>query len=295
MWADTLTTEEVVGTLDAAADLARVAWAAPLLRTAAPFLDRLRIGLTDKTAYSAVKLTPAETSFLFEIRFARELATAGLSAGYEHNAGVGNSSVDFRVDLPQPWFVELVSLHESEAVKAASWQHGVYQGLALGTDPYKPKQSEAGEVLKAQERIGAKAHARKSGPIKFPLPGSSINMIMVDARGYLGTGSGDGADWVQIAHGHDALPAHLAQHWVDPKSGRAIPISGLFQDGCPLEAAATVRERVHVIGFVCERNFRAGEITERAQYCCNPALFKDEAAARLVMDQWPLKRSLRAA
>ena len=87
MWADSLKTEEVAGTLDAADHLSRVAWAAPLLSRSASILDRLRIGLTDKDAYRANPVTPAEMSFLFEIRFARALANAGLTATYEHLAG----------------------------------------------------------------------------------------------------------------------------------------------------------------------------------------------------------------
>ena len=66
---------------------------------------------------------------------------------------------------------------------------------------------------------------------------------------------------------------------------------GLFQPGCPLIAAPTLQSRVHFIGFICESTFAAGEIKQRVFYCCNPALFPDEAAAKAVMARWPLRRN----
>jgi hypothetical protein len=291
VWADSLKAEEVESTLRAAEQLAGVAWAAPLLSRTNPILERLRIGLTDKVAYSANPLQPAEMSFLFEIRFARALMLAGLTAEYEHGAGVGNSTVDFRVGIDPPWLVELVSLHESDAFKAATWKSGDFQGFSLGTNPDDQRQSDAGETIKAQERIGAKTFERKQGPIKFPVPSGPTNVIMVDARGFLGDGHGDAADWHQIAFGPAGLEAHLVKHWVNPKTGKATPISGLFQPSCPLLAAPTVQERIHFIGFICERTFGENEIQERTFYCCNPALFENEAAARAAMERWPLKRA----
>lgn len=291
MWADSLKTEEVKGTLDAADQLAGVAWAAPLLGQTKPIMDRLRAGIADRDAYRAKPLQPSEMSFLFEIRFARALADAGLSAQYEHGAGVGNSTVDFRVDIDPPWLVELVSLHESEAFKAASWKSGAMAGFMLSTGADDPRQSEEGETLKAQERIGTKAFERNQGPIKFPEPNGAIHMIMVDARGYLGDGHGDEADWSQIAFGPHGLDDHLVKHWTNPKTGERAPIMGLFQPGCPLLAAPTLQSRVHFIGFVCESTFVAGEIKQRVFYCCNPALFENEDAAKAAMARWSLRRN----
>jgi hypothetical protein len=290
MWADCLTTEEVAGTLDAADHLSRLAWAAPLLSRSASILDRLRIGLIDKDAYRANPVTPAEMSFLFEIRFARALADVGLTATYEHASGVGNSTVDFRVDLDVPWLVELVSLHESDAFKAATWTDGVFQGYVLRTKADDPKQSEEGETLKAQERIGAKVFDRKRGPIKFPEPGDSVHMIMVDSRGFMGDGHGDAADWRQMIHGPVGLEHHLVKHWTNPKTGVTAPIRGLFEQDCPLPAARIAQERLHVIGFVCENSFTISEIQQQSFYLCNPAWFASEEAARLAMSRWPLKR-----
>jgi len=58
----------------------------------------------------------------------------------------------------------------------------------LRTNAEDRTQSEEGETIKAQERIGEKVFERKKGPIKFPEPAGSIHMLMVDARGYMGDG-----------------------------------------------------------------------------------------------------------
>jgi hypothetical protein len=245
--------------------------------------------LLDREAYRANPLQPSDISYLFEIRYARALAEAGLSARYEHSAGVGNTTVDFRVDIDPPWLIELVSLHESEAFKAASWKSGAFAGFILSTDADDPRRSEEGETLKAQERIGAKAFDGHQGPIKFPEPEGSMHMIMVDARGFLGDGRGDEADWWQIAFGPNGLDRHMVKYWTNPKTGERAPIMGLFQPGCPLQAAPTLQARVHFIGFVCERTFLPGEIKQQVYYVCNPGFFADEEAARSAMTRWPLR------
>lgn len=291
MWADSLTTEEVDSTLSAADRLHAVTWATPLLSLTKPLLDRLRAGIADRTAYQANPIRPSELSFLFEIRFADSLASAGLTAEYEYHAGVGNTTVDFCVPLGAPWLVELVSLHESEAFKAATWAQGEVFGYALHTDADDPKQSEEGEALKAQERIGNKVFDQKQRPIKFPEPSGSIHLLMVDGRGFGGDGRGDNADWHNIAYGRHGLEDHLIKHWTNPKTSKRAPIKGLLEPDCPLPASRGIRERIHVIGFVCERSFRTGEIGEKAFYCCNPTLFRSEEEARSVISQWPLRRT----
>lgn len=292
MWADTLTLGEVEGTLAAAVDLTAVTWAVPLLSRTKPILDRLRRGLEEREAYSANPLQPSEMSFLFEVRFARALAAANVTAEYEYAAGVGNTTVDFRVNLDPPWLVELVSLHESDAFKKAAWKSGAFEGFGLSSNAENPRQSEEGETLKAQDRIGNKVFEHGRGPVKFPAPNGAIHMLMVDARGYMGAGHGDKADWYQTAYGPHGLEQHLIKFWTNPKTGQRQPIMGLFEVGCPLPASRIVQERLHVIGFICERDFAAGEIKEQTFYCCNPALFKNEQAARAAMSSWPLRRAI---
>jgi hypothetical protein len=290
MWAYSLTEEEVEGTLYAADQLVSVNWAVPLLIRAKPILDRLRIGKDNRELYRENPLKPSEKSFLFEIRFAHSLAIAGVTAEYEHGTGVGNTTVDFKVNLDPPWLVELVSLHESEAFKEACFTSGELHGFLLSTNATDPRKSEEGEILKAQERIGNKLCDEKQKPIKFPKPNGAIHLLMVDARGFLGDGFGDKADWRQIAYGPHGLEDHLIRFWTNPKTGQSAPIRGLFEKNCPILAARVIQERLHVIGFVCERTFEPGEIKEQAFYCCNSALFEDEEKVKTVMSQWPLIR-----
>ncbi len=293
MWADSLKTEEVSATLDAVTTLGNVAWAAPLLTRTASIVERLRVRLTDKDAYRANPITSTEMSFLFEIRFARAVADVGLTATYEYTAGVGNSAVDFRIELDVPWLVELVSLRESEAFKAATWTDGTFHGYLLRTDANDPRQSEEGETLKAQEKIGAKVFDRKQGAIKFPVPSGCVHMLLVDGRGFLGDGHGDAADWHQVIYGPAGLDPHLIKYWTNPKTGERAAIQGLFQPACPLPAARVAQQRLHVVGFVCEKNFGRNEITQQSIYFCNPALFETEQAARSAMAEWPLKPTSR--
>jgi hypothetical protein len=290
MWADSLTLAEVEATIGAATSLGGVSWAVPLLQRAKPILDRLRVGIIDRDSYRRNPLQPAEMSFLFEIRFARAIASTGLVADYEYAAGVGETTVDFRVGLNPPWFVELVSLHESEAFKRASWTSGAWYGYSLGTNAEDPRQSEEGETLKAQERIGNKVLGKGQKPIKFPEPSGVRHMLMVDARGFMGDGHGDGADWHQIGYGPLGLDSHLVKFWTNPTTGLYEPIRGVFEEHCPLAAARLIRERIHVLGFICEKKFDLDEISRQAFYCCNPALFGTEEEARHAMAAWPLRR-----
>jgi hypothetical protein len=76
----------------------------------------------------------------------------------------------------------------------------------LRSDASDPRQSEEGETLNAQGCIGEKLFDRKRGRIKFPVPAGAIQMVMIDARGFLGDGGGDEVDWHQIAYGAHGLP-----------------------------------------------------------------------------------------
>jgi hypothetical protein len=142
-------------------------------------------------------LIPANMSFLFEARFALALHDCGMEPEYEHATGVGNTSVDFQFE---PWLVELLSLQESEAVKAATWEEGAIFGRFLSSpQPPSPDEHELGEAerkrlsdlrkqsperetLRAIGQIVGKAGDDKR-PAKFPLPdGSHWSMLIVDLR-----------------------------------------------------------------------------------------------------------------
>jgi hypothetical protein len=68
---------------------------------------------------------------LFELRYAHDLARADVAPVYEYPTGVGDSKVDFKLPGKVPWLVELVSIRESDAMKAATTEETLGNG-----DPY---------------------------------------------------------------------------------------------------------------------------------------------------------------
>jgi len=293
MWADLVTLAELEQTLAAADALANVGWAKPLLERTAAVLARCGVVRTDPAAYRKAPITASEQSLLFEIRFARDLALRAAAASYEFAAGVANTTIDFRIPSVRPWLVELVSLHESDAFKAASWKSGAMLGYMLHTDAEDPRQSGEGELLKAQERIVAKVFDGKR-PIKFPESGETLNMLMVDARGFMGDSHGDVFDWNHLAYGASGVPVEYVQFWTNPKTGQRTPIAGLFESHCPLRGGDVLRSRIHAIGFVCEKSYGPGEITTKTIYRCNPGLFANESSAQAAMSTWPLLSEAKA-
>lgn len=282
-----LSEKEVVATVRAADALASVPWAEPLLNHTADTVSNLRTRLVDISAGRPVR--DNERGLLFELRYAEALHDAAACAKYEVNPGVGDTTVDFCVLSEPRWLVELVGLRASEAVQAATNDDGVYASFVLSSPQPNATsaeqiQSEEAEIIKAQQRIGEKAF-RQGTPVKFPLPAGKIHMIMVDVRGFIGFG-GDRYDWRHIANGPIDLPDFAIRVWTNPKSGVTEPIAGLFEKRCPGSAASTIRERIHVIGFVCEKTFCPGEIARCAVYCFNPNLVDE--TVRAAFEAWPL-------
>lgn len=277
-----------MATLRAANALSQASWAQPLLKHTASAVSNLRLRLSDRTDGRPVR--DDERGLFFELRFAEALFLAEASAEYEVSCGVGDTLIDFRVLSKPSWLVELVGLRASEAVQAATKTDGVFGSLILNS-PHpnatiaEKMQSEEAEIIKAQERIGEKAF-RDAAPVKFPLPAGEFHMILVDVRGFIGFG-GDPADWRHIATGPDGLPDWMIRSWTNPKSGEEEPIAGLFEARCPGRASSTIRERIHVIGFVCEKTFEPCEIGRSVFYCFNPHLFND--TVRAAFGAWPLR------
>lgn len=284
----TFSEEEVVATIRAADVLAHQPWAHPLLTHTIDAVNNLRIRLERRTAGRPI--TENERGLFFELRYAEALHIAGTFADYEVNCDVGTSTVDFRVRATPQWLVELVSLGASDAMRAATQNNGAWTSLMLSSpQPSAPKneqnQSEEAEIIKAQERIGEKAF-RKGKPVKFPVPAGEVHMIMVDARGFIG-GFGDDADWQHIANGAGGLSAATVRYWTNTRTGASEAITGLFEPHNPARASTTIRERIHVIGFVYEKTFEQGEIAGSTRYEFNPNL--DGDALRGAWAAWPLR------
>lgn len=287
MW-HSLKTEEVEGTLKATRSLTRLPWAKPLLVQTQPIIDKLIVGQEDKTAYRANPVSEGERGFLFELRFAAMLASIGMPAEYEHKTGVGDSSVDFKLALDLPWLIELVSLRESQAVRKASWENNNFFGVLLYTHAEDPKQSQEGEILKAQQRIGAKVLDDHEIPIKFPQPTDAVHILIVDARGYA-LGKGDDWDWSHMTLGATHVPSHAVRFWTDPKTGKRAPITGLFEPCCPSKSSAVIRERIHMIGFICEEDFTEGEIEQKMVYTYNAPLINQNQKILSSIEASPFK------
>lgn len=258
MWTNTISAPEAAKNKRAVEGLRRVTWAQPLLR---------------RLEHSGGMLSN-NAPLLFEVRFAYELHQAGCVAEYEYAAGVGQSSVDFKIPGGKDWLLELVSIRESQAVQRATTTEGPLQRLTLTSDSPDSRQSEEGEMLLAQQKIGEKVLSGGQ-VIKFPVPSAgTINAILTDMRGYLGMPVADRMDYRQIAYGASGVPEYAVHFW------RGSPIKGLFEEDNPLPAARVIRERIHFLGFVAEHTYDDKEIISLSYYLPNPHLISDQQQAR---------------
>jgi len=276
VFSDRLRKTEVERTERAISALSKVEWAKPVLAR----LER------------AGGIRPENMPLMFEVRFADELNQAGVVAQYEYAAGVGNSTVEFRLDTEPVWLIELVSVRTSDAARRATRQIGpLYYEQLLHPTPEDPGRGEEGEMITAEQKIGAKVFSRGK-PTKFPpLDGSSIHLILTDMRGYLDEG-GDAADYNEIAYGWRALARSqhgemMVHHWKNSE-GEFEPIKGLFERGNPLAAAKTVRERIHFLGFVREEQFYDREIQQTSLLLANGELFATQDDVDQAYATYPL-------
>ncbi|HRL77558.1 MAG TPA: hypothetical protein PLC86_17835 [Candidatus Accumulibacter phosphatis] len=220
-------------------------------------------------------VTSDNMPLLFEARFAYELFRRGLRVQYEYPAGVEDSTIEFRIEDSREWLVELVSIRKSEGVRKATKKDGDSFHMVLSSLNLKKgtrdetKQSEEAEMITAQHKIGEKVLAGIR-PTKFPCPRSSMHAILVGMRGYIGAG-GDWIDYRQIAYGPDGVPANrqaLIHYWEER------PIRGLFEKikNHPARAAGLLQERIHLLGFVAEKDCAENENANRAYWLPNPHL-----------------------
>ena len=287
---DILTQDEAEFTMHTIEHLRSVPWAAPLVHEIAQRGD----------------ISRANKPLLFEARVAYALARAGVRVvEYEHRAGVGESTVDFRLGTQPEYLVEVVSIGRSAAVEAASSRNGIFFGTIL-TSPSalrtseENKQSEEDEGLLAVQKIGQKVHDGKA-PIKFPPPRPGrYHVVVVDMRGHLG--GGDHMDWRQIAYGPEVVPPRYRKPWLD-KNNQPTPFRGVWHPQNPMRFAATARERLHAILFVAEERYAEGALCEATLRECdlggsvcegawleyNPHLFVDEAQASAAFAGFPLR------
>lgn len=269
---DFLSDREAIFCEQAIRELTGQKWAASLLGT----LDA-KGGLTGKNK-----------ALLFELRFAYALHRQGLAPTYEI-PGEGESKIDFGFSVAGASFrVELMRLTETDAAKAATQtvidKDGIpWSEKILESSAGDPRQSEEGETLKAVERICQKFE-RGGQPHKFPLPSGSTQILLIDFRTFLD--GGDVHDKVHIALGGE----HVNTDWVR-RFWKGKLISGVFSDRTSLRGAAEARQRVHFLGFVCEKEYDADEFAHAIQFIANPHMYGSRSEKEAALGPWPLKPS----
>lgn len=275
MWGEILTSQEVEFCVHLVDRLTSLPGARPLIS---------KLGVPESWKYQT-------KPFLFELRFAGELAAADLAFTYEHPTNVGSSTVDFRFDSGGEWWIECVSLLTSRALKNASWERGLFFGADLASNSADRTQSVEGEALRAQGKIGEKV-CTTTGPTKFALPRpGSFHVLLVDMRGFAITG-GDIWDYRQIAYGRTGLPAdmqHLAYYW-SAEDGSRHPILGLFDPANTYQRAAKyLQERIHFLAFCNDESYTPDGIRSHTIFLPNPHLFNSDTGALAAYLQYPLR------
>ena len=232
-------------------------------------------------------LKRAAKPFFFELRFAHELYRAGVTPEYEVE-GEARSTLDFGFTFDnQKCLVELMRLEETDAVLHAT-QSGIekdgtrWSQQILSTEADDTKQSEEGETIKAVERICQKCE-HDGRPHKFQMPDNVYQVILVDFRTFL-NGGGDVYDWIHVGLGGEWVSKRLhRRYW-----NRSL-ISGAFDPNTRVRGASELRERVHFLGFVNEKEYRTGEFARATQFVANPYLISCYEEAIEIMTRWPLQ------
>ena len=229
----------------------------------------------DNSSCEAGKLIVEKRGHLFELRYAATLADEGLDAEYEYRTGVGESSVDFKIGGANgnpDWLVEIVCLRQSEAVKQATRTevNEIVEVSATMIGGNDVPASDAGEIIKAQERIGAKIwDGKKRDFIKFPEPRDGVvHMLLVNAAGFHIENCGDERDFRQITLGGAGVEPQYRVRW------NGDPVKGLLETSHSAAFAKAVRKRLHVLAFINEAN--ASPHYSRRSICSETLFFYNQ-------------------
>lgn len=172
MWSDWLSRKEGEYTAHVLEELQAVGWASELLRR-----------IKERGGIIA-----ANQPLLFEARFAYELFRRGKEAQYEYPAGVGNSTIEFRITNSKEWLIELVSVRESEGVRFATKKSGNHSSMVLISHNQKKsaleeqKQTPEAEMITAQRKIGEKVFVKGDAQITFRSGESTVYQEMSISR-----------------------------------------------------------------------------------------------------------------
>lgn len=234
-------------------------------------------------------LTRANKGRLFELRFAHALYRQGIAPAYEV-PGEGESTLDFGFTAGgRHWRVELMRLEETDAAQAATHTQSDESGViwsqrVIGNNRADPRQTEAGETIKAVQRICQKSE-RNGQPHKFPAPREGLHVLLVDFRNFLH--GGDGHDRVHVALGGEYVrDPYCRQYW----DGNLV--TGAFHPQTTVRGAAFFRERVHFLGFVNEEEYGPDAFAGSTEFVANPGAFANVEEMRAAIDAWPLQPTI---
>ena len=276
-WTDILTTDEYMFSQEVSKELKEVTWTKDILNN-----TKIKNALEIDVHSDLYDIREAKAA-LFELRFAFAIHNAGLTAQYEYKTGQDGSSIDFFVHDPstqRKWLFELTSLSISNAVKENTFQNGHFTTYL--SNSYHDKNSpEVRDIIKAQNAIFSKICDEAGNLIKFPEPSPNCyNIIVVDMRSF-NAGISDFNDYKLIAYGNKEVNEHYWQYWVDQNDQKS-GIKGVFDKDHPDLRSKCLQERIHVIVFIKEKRYFAGEMNNnnksndcRVKFLINPKLIKN--------------------
>lgn len=271
-------------------ELGNVSWANPLL--------------------SAIRrgggITFENQPLLFEARIAYEFHRQGVTPQYEFETGVGESSVDFRIPSEPEFLVEVVSLRASESAGRATRPigDGSYFKTALSTANQRvegrEQESTTFQLILAQRKLGEKVYV-DGRATKFPEPtAGTYHIIVADVRYIVG----DRRDHIRalddylrlltLGYGHGDVARgqpFVVGAGVDQNDGSTSNLRGIFEEGVENPRAAPfLRQRIHAIHFVCERDYGDDEVRgDAASYpITNDSLFRNFEELKAMAAAYPL-------
>lgn len=286
---DYLSQNEVDFSKEAANQLQGVPWARKLLKES-KIKNALDVQPSLQRAYSELNEIK---SALFEVRFAFAIHLKNLIAEYEFSAGVDKSSIDFKVQEGNNfWLIELTSLRESDAVKDASTTNDndfiTYESIT-GKDK---NSSEILDLLKLQNAIYNKVTKKNSKliPFKFPkITNKNYHVLVIDARS-TNAGAVDYFDFAVAINGSlslsDINQGFYCRYFFNKNTKERSHIKGVFEENNQDSRSLIVRERIHFICFTVEKLYKSDELMQEMIIFPNPRYFSNWKEIKSI---WPFQ------
>lgn len=244
-------------------------------------------------------LTVQAKPFLFEARLAYESLKNGVQPQYEYKAGVGETSIDFKIGSSPEFLIEAVSLGVTQGAKAAKVQRNDgyvtfnMSSHKLRSGNGRERETPENEVISAQGKLYEKVFA-DGKETKFPqiTEENSIQVICADVRGLMGGGDSmehnrQMVSLIMCGHTGGAMPTRMN---VSTDKSSYEPLYGIFEEGCSNHKATLIRERIHGIHFICESDYTEGHIFDvgsSGHFIWNPNLIRSNDHQKEVYLNYP--------